>query len=353
MDQQRKVSVIIPVYNSAQYLGRCLDSVINQTYKKLEIICVNDGSKDDSLQILNKYKEIYNNIIIVDKTNEGVSAARNDGIRKATGDYITFVDSDDWLESDAIESLYNEMIYQNVDVIRGNYYINTEFDKNKTSGDLADLKNKKVLTAQTDFSEKVIKNILNGEIPCYVVLLMIKREIVFNAPLFKTDIAFMEDVVFYLELMNHINGIYFLDKPIYHYYCNPNSSSKSAEYHIRNIYNVIKTNVYIEEIMTKSKFDLKRFLEIRQAFNAKTIMSYLYAMYKDADDKKGLIREINKLLEDETIYVLLRCARLELLSQGMKIKLEKMFLGLVTKKRYRTLLTLYRIRECVEGVLKA
>ena len=100
-----KFSIIIPVYNMEQYLGECLDSVIGQTYKNLEIICVNDGSKDSSLDILKEYEKKDNRIKIIDKENDGVSMARNDGISVATGDYIIFVDSDDTIEPDYIEKI--------------------------------------------------------------------------------------------------------------------------------------------------------------------------------------------------------------------------------------------------------
>jgi len=100
-----KISVIIPVYNVAQYLRQCLDSVISQSYKNIEIILVNDGSTDNSLSICEEYLHKDSRILLLNKTNGGLSDARNFGLPKATGDYIWFVDSDDWIVSDAIEIL--------------------------------------------------------------------------------------------------------------------------------------------------------------------------------------------------------------------------------------------------------
>ncbi len=102
-----KVSIIIPVYNVEKYLRQCLDSVVLQTLKDIEIICINDGSTDSSFDILKEYEEKDKRIIIINKENEGLSAARNLGILKARGEYIGFVDSDDWLELDFYEKLYN------------------------------------------------------------------------------------------------------------------------------------------------------------------------------------------------------------------------------------------------------
>ena len=92
------ISIIIPVYNVAPFIKSCLHSVLNQTYKNIEIICINDGSTDNSLNILKEYHQKDSRIIIVDQENEGVSAARNKEILMAKGDYITFVDSGDFLD---------------------------------------------------------------------------------------------------------------------------------------------------------------------------------------------------------------------------------------------------------------
>ena len=100
-----KVSVIVPVYNVEKYLPQCLDSLINQTYSNLEIICVNDGSTDESLKILESYAKKDSRIVILDKENGGLSSARNAGLEAATGDYIGFVDSDDWCDLTMFEKL--------------------------------------------------------------------------------------------------------------------------------------------------------------------------------------------------------------------------------------------------------
>ena len=98
-----KISVIITIYNMEQYLDKCIQSVINQTYKNLEIILINDGSTDKSLNICKKYAISDNRVVLVNKNNEGLVKARISGIKQAVGDYITFVDADDWLDSNAYE----------------------------------------------------------------------------------------------------------------------------------------------------------------------------------------------------------------------------------------------------------
>ena len=104
MNKTDKISVIIPIYNVEKYLSKCLDSVINQTYKNLEIICVNDGSPDNCHQILEEYKNKDSRIVVIEQENGGEGSARNRGIRAVTGNYIAFVDPDDWVELDFYET---------------------------------------------------------------------------------------------------------------------------------------------------------------------------------------------------------------------------------------------------------
>ena len=122
-----KVSVIIPVYNVEPYLRNCLDSVINQTLKDIEIICINDGSTDNSLSVLNEYKSKDNRIVVIDKKNEGVAITRNLGIKIVSGDYISFIDADDYLETNTFyEKLYTCALETNSDIVKGNYKFNNQ-----------------------------------------------------------------------------------------------------------------------------------------------------------------------------------------------------------------------------------
>ena len=102
------VSIVIPVYNVEKYLKQCLESVVNQTLDKIEVICINDGSTDNSLNILKEYEKKYNNIIIIDQENKGPGFARNIGMKRASGKYIYFLDSDDYIELNAMEICFKE-----------------------------------------------------------------------------------------------------------------------------------------------------------------------------------------------------------------------------------------------------
>ena len=117
-----KITVIVPVYNVENYLDKCLDSVIKQTYKNLEIIVVNDGSTDNSGTICQEYAQKDDRIVYIEKENGGLSDARNAGLDRMTGSYVSFVDSDDWIELDYVETLYKKIIEYQADIAVGNYY---------------------------------------------------------------------------------------------------------------------------------------------------------------------------------------------------------------------------------------
>lgn len=122
MSSRVKVSVLVPVYNVEQFLPECLDSLVNQTLEEIEIICINDGSKDDSLKIIEEYAAKDKRIKIIDKKNSGYGDSMNQGLKKATGEYIGIVESDDFIEVDAFETLYNVAKKHGVEVVKANYY---------------------------------------------------------------------------------------------------------------------------------------------------------------------------------------------------------------------------------------
>lgn len=122
MNNRVKVSVLVPIYNVEKFLPECLDSLINQTLKDIEIICINDGSKDKSLKIIKDYAKKDKRIVIIDKTNSGYGDSMNQGLKKATGEYIGIVESDDFIDLDAFETLYNIAKKEKVEVVKSNFY---------------------------------------------------------------------------------------------------------------------------------------------------------------------------------------------------------------------------------------
>ena len=147
-----KISVIIPVYGVEKYIRQCLESVIKQTYKNLEIIVVNDGTKDNSMKIVEEYL-VDERIKVINKENGGISSARNRGIEEATGEYVSFVDSDDWLEIDLYERIVQILEGNKVDIIVFNY---NRYSENKKKYRRNILKLKKI-------PKEILFRNLNGE----------------------------------------------------------------------------------------------------------------------------------------------------------------------------------------------
>ena len=130
------ISVVVPVYNKSLYLAECIESIISQTYRNLEIILVNDGSSDNSLDICKMYEQLDERVIVVDKPNAGVASARNAGLEIATGDYIGFVDADDFIDAGMYSTLLEQITRDGSDVCtminysirRGSMVLNTRTD---------------------------------------------------------------------------------------------------------------------------------------------------------------------------------------------------------------------------------
>lgn len=276
-----KVSIIIPVYNVEKYLDKCLKSVLNQTYKNIEIIVINDGSTDNSLKICKKYKD--KRIVLIDKENGGVSSARNKGLQLASGKYITFVDSDYWLELDAIENMVSFIEKENADLVRFCYQT-ADVRQNSVS----EAENKYIGSEIARFTEKLI----SGEMPGYLHILMVKREVIKDIK-FKTDLPLAEDLIFVLELLKNVNSISMSNVITYNYLENLDSASRSIKHYRRNIHNELMLNKYINEI-----YDNK-YERLSNARCMKEAQIYLLKMYRDGYDINEVKEEFDFFVDDE------------------------------------------------------
>lgn len=193
-----KVSLIIPVYNVEKYLEKCLDSLINQTLKEIEIICVNDGSTDNSPAILEQFKLKDNRIKIINQENLGVSQARNNGINTSQGEYIGFVDSDDYVDNDYFEKLYNSAKKFNAEVAAGDLYK----EKNNKIG------KKRFNYTKEELFVKPEDKIKNAKIPKYNYTCnkIYKRESLLNLNLPFENNRYYEDIIW------SVKAIYYLDR---------------------------------------------------------------------------------------------------------------------------------------------
>lgn len=159
-----QISVIIPVYNVQDFLRQCVDSVLQQTYPYTEIILVDDGSTDNSGQICDEYQKQYDKIVVIHKENGGLSDARNVGYAKATGEYVFFLDSDDWIEADALESLYDLAKQEHADVAVANYWYQYEDRKVAANTMNQDMVLDKTNAMKTLLQNSLVKNFAWGKL---------------------------------------------------------------------------------------------------------------------------------------------------------------------------------------------
>lgn len=230
-----KVSVIVPVYNSEKYLKRCLDSLLNQTLKELEIIVVNDGSTDNSLAIIQNYSKYIK--IINHQKNKGIGKSRNDALKIATSEYIGYVDSDDYISPNMYEEYYNFAKKNNLDIVTGHYI--------KIINDTEQLfKNSSFSISNYQKNPQLINLIDLG--PCNKI---------FNHNIIKTNnIQFeeklkFEDAPFVLKNLYHANAVGHIDNAFYYYCVRDKSETTTIDKRTKDIFKILENiNTYYKNI---------------------------------------------------------------------------------------------------------
>lgn len=258
-----KVSIIVPIYNVEQYLDRCLDSLVNQTFQDIEIIGVNDGSTDNSFDVLNTYAKKDKRIKVINKINEGLSKSRNRGIEASNGDYIMFVDSDDWIDKNMIYRMYKEA-NEDVDLVICTY---TRVFENKSIQRIINDMPKHKVYDKEEFIRKIYRRLVGpiGEElrnPQYLDCLSTAWSKLYKSSLIKeneikfidTDIVSTEDTPFNVELFNYVEKCVFINEPLYNYW-KGNSSSITTKYRERLDDKCNNLHNYIEDIISKNKRD--------------------------------------------------------------------------------------------------
>ncbi len=211
-----KVSIIVPIYNVEKYLEKCLFTLTNQTLEDIEIVCVNDGSKDNSASILEEFSNKDNRIKVIEQKNAGLSAARNTGLKHAIGDYIGFLDSDDWVDLNYYEALYNAITKNNCDISMA-----TIIRKRENS------QKYRVHYTKEEIFEELEDKIKSAGIPkcCYVWNKLYKKEFVLNSN-FKEGVLF-EDMLWLPEIIKNADRICTVPDCNHYYRVNQNSIVKT------------------------------------------------------------------------------------------------------------------------------
>ena len=246
-----KISVIVPVYNVEKYIRKCLDSLVNQTFKDFEIIIVNDGTKDNSKQIVDEYISKYPNLIkYLEKENGGQASARNLGLKHAIGDYVTFVDPDDWIELEMLEKLYNRMTETNSDIVVCGAY------------SVIDGENNKIETFNQHTKDNHKNYILNCSGPCWQ---LIKTSIFIENNLNFLEQRFYEDISIIPSLCLFAKKVEFLDESLYYYLIRSGSTMNQIEYN-PSLEDIFSSLSNLSEIFQKNNVYQKFYQELEYVY---------------------------------------------------------------------------------------
>ncbi len=280
------VTVIVPCYNVEKYIEKGLNSLINQTLKDIEIIVINDGSNDNTLKILNEFKKNDKRIRIIDKKNEGVSAARNIGLKEAKGKYICFMDSDDWLEKDFLEKMYNKISENDYDMVACDTYAIYPNKKKYIKSNINDNQDEKKLM-----------------IDAYTVIWnkIYKKEIIKDI-YFDNSISFCEDVLFLYEVYLKVKRVGSIHEPLYNYL----QREKSLTYTYNEIiYDLIKSIDKVVDYYEINNYLDKYYQEIEYSYVRYLFATFIKRLSKTKNKiefKKGCNFVKNKVKEKFPYY---------------------------------------------------
>lgn len=326
-----KVSVIIPFLNAEKYIEKCVNSVITQTYENLEILLIDNGSRDNSIEAVKRIKDNRIRLLILEEP--GVSKARNYGINEATGEYIFFIDSDDFIERNCIEKLVLTIKKQQCDVVMFNYKRVLE----KDNVVIETLPWKNMLFDKKDIYEKMIPKLISTEIWGSVWRMFFCSNVIQkNKIRFKEDIKIAEDLLFNIELLTKINNIFLLEEVLYNYVVSTNSTLNRYKKD-----NLEQNRIFHYELVNLLKRE-NIFDENLDEYKKNKIVMYTTSVSnavrnKRYKEKKEEVRKIiNMYNNDELQY--------NDVNVGILIKIT---LFLIKKKMSLILIFLYTIKEKV------
>ena len=276
-----KVSVVIPVYNVELYLKRCLESLLNQTLEDIEIIIINDGSKDTSELIINQYLKKFKHIKYISQKNQGLSEARNVGIKCSTTPYITFIDSDDSVHRNMLKELYEEIIYTNADIVSSPHQL-------IVNNEIKSFMNDQICADKQEFFEEL----LACRVSSMSCARMYKKALFIENNCFFPKNLFFEDVGTLYKLAYFAKKISYIDKPLYYYYSMREGSISVSinEKKFDDLLAILKQTK--EFLIDKNIYDEYQDLYLERA--ARQIINK-FKLIQEPDVQKRILKKIKKI----------------------------------------------------------
>ena len=331
-----KVSVVIPVYNSEKYIEKCLESVINQTYKNIEIIIINDGSKDNTGKLVKRYKEKDERIIYLEQKNNGVSSARNKAIQVSSGEYIIFVDSDDTVDKDYVKLLLSTIEKESLDIVACGYTDISVYGIIK----LNDFYKDKTLIGKNDFIKYIFTGV-GGTLWGKIFKSKIIKE---NNIKMNEEIFMCEDMLFVLKYATKCTSFGAIKEHLYNYNrINDNSISSKINFaYYNNLITVIKL---IEDILVANKYS-KDFIDNILSQRVKSISFNLAIMQHDSKHNYKIKDKLNniKIILDNNYY-----KRYKNIFNSNSLK-EKILLNLFKQRNIKAIYYYSYFVHCIEVI---
>lgn len=279
------ISVIVPVYNVEKYLNKCVDSILNQTYTNIEIILVDDGSKDKSGSICDEYEKTDKRVKTIHQSNAGVCSARNIALSESKGKWVAFIDSDDWVEKKYIEELYKCAIKTNSDIVACGY--------NRVTGSNKECINNSGETTELSPREFLIK-VLNPQTGmgfCHMKLY--KRKIIKDV-LFNVNLSVGEDALFNEQIVSNMDKMCILQKALYNYRINQNSVVRryDAEYAIKYLRAMEITKEYLLKKYSEDEEIIQNYYNFVAFHVLLVAVNYCYTKDNNSKNKTELFKQV-------------------------------------------------------------
>lgn len=315
----KKISIIVPIYNSSIYLDRCLKSIINQTYSNIEILLIDDGSTDNSLEICNQFAIKDKRIKVFHKDNNGVSAARNDGIDYSTGDYIAFVDSDDYIELDMYERMMKINDKFNCEIVLCDCYKESNSNKGIFSHNIRSGYYDRSMLIKEYFPTLLMTNSVDYPATISNCVCLFKKDVIIkNNIRYEVGIRFSEDLLFGSKYMYYANSFYYMKHEcLYHYTMNQNSVTHT--YYKNKWENMKKLFLAIDDFFRNvNDYDFQRQIDLCLLY----IVYHCIGNINQSDESKKDKREnIMSILQDQHVKDMFNRLKINKLDVSWKLKL--------------------------------
>ena len=294
-----KISVIVPVYNVEKYINKCIESILNQTLKEFELILINDGSNDSSGEICDKFSAIDGRITVIHKNNEGVSAARNTGIEIAKGEFIQFIDSDDWIENNMLENLFEKIKNDKSDIV----FQGAIFEDYKGRIIVEEKNNIDIIQKINNNIQQSAVLLTKNSLFGYTWCKMFRRDIIENNKImFDETLSLAEDEKFTCDYFRFVNKISVLENGYYHYIKYPNNRENLSVTQTNDIWNRDKIFISWVELLYNDNTDVTRRYLSKKAFC--NLYEEVYKIYFSNLNKVQRINRFNKV-KNTNFYIYL------------------------------------------------